>query len=319
VTFIHDDPEFADLIRIVGAERTPSMAPPLVEKDYWVTHALWCVQRLGLECWFKGGTSLSKGFGLIHRFSEDFDLKLGPGSAAGVPEVSSWKSEAKKHVTARREFFEAVARKLDVPGAKVELHAVDDRWRSAELRVLYPSVVGEPLPAPMKPFVVIEAGSARVVPHVECELSSFVHEGLERRGMLSEFEDSRPRAVRCVHPLVTLIEKLEAIGRRFHDEGRDAAGFVRHYEDAARIIEALDRLPQVEGGAPALLAEMLASKEIKGRLSPEDASLTPSESDRWRQVHKAYDATERLFFGPRVGLDDACQRARAWLASLAVE
>ncbi len=72
--------------------------------------------------------------------------------------------------------------------------------------------------------------------------------------MLSEFQDSRPRAVRCVHPLVTLIEKLDAIGRRFHDQGRDAAGFVRHYEDAARIIEALDRLPQVEGGASALVS-----------------------------------------------------------------
>lgn len=313
---IHDDPEFADLIRIVGAERTPPIAPPLVEKDYWVTHALWCVQRLGLECWFKGGTSLSKGFGLIHRFSEDLDLKLGPGSAVGVPDVVNWKSEGNKHVAARREFFEAVARKLDVPGAKVELHAVDARWRSAELRVQYPSVVGDPMPEPMKPFVVIEAGSARVVPHVERELSSFVHDGMRRRGMLSEFADSRPRAVRCVHPLVTLIEKLDAIGWRFHDHGRDAAGFVRHYEDAARIIEALDLLPPVKGGASALAAEMFDSKEIKALLSPADDALTPSDSDRWRQVQQAYDATERMFFGPRVGLDHACERARAWLASL---
>jgi len=317
--FIHDDAQFAELIRIAGAERTPSVAPPLVEKDYWVTHILWRLQRVGLECWFKGGTSLSKGFGLIQRFSEDLDLKLGPGSAPSVPAVLNWKSESAKHVSARREFFDAVARRLDAPVARVELHSVDARWRSAELRVLYRSVVGDPMPDPMKPFVVIEAGSARVVPCVERELSSFVHEALVRRGMLSEFEDSRPRAVRCVHPLVTLIEKLDAMGRRFHDDARDAAGFVRHYEDVARIIEALDGLPQVEGGASALAAEMVEAREIKAPLRPDDASLTPTNSQRWRQVRTAYAATERMFFGPRVGLDEACGRARGWLAALARE
>jgi hypothetical protein len=61
---------------------------------------------------------------------------------------------------------------------------------------------------------------------------------------------------------------------------------------------------------------MLDAKEIKGLLSPADDALTPSESDRWRQVQRAYDATERMFFGPRVGLDEACERARAWLASV---
>jgi len=77
VNFVHQDPEFPDLLRIVaGARRIPVA---LVEKDYWVTHTLWALHDLGIECWFKGGTSLSKGFGLIQRFSEDLDLKLGGG------------------------------------------------------------------------------------------------------------------------------------------------------------------------------------------------------------------------------------------------
>lgn len=315
--FIHDDSEFADLLRIVGAERVPPIGAPMVEKDYWVTHTLWSVQRAGLECWFKGGTSLSKGFDLIHRFSEDLDLMLGPGSAVGVPAVANWKSDGSKHIDRRRAFFEAVASRLKVSGARVELHAVDELWRSAELRVLYVSVLGEPMPAPMRPFVVIEAGSARVAPNVERELSSFVHEGLARRGMLEQFKDTRPRAVRCVHPLVTLIEKLDAIGRRFHAESRDAAGFVRHYEDAARIVEALDRLPRVDCGAKALIAEMAAAKEIKNLPAPADASLTPSDSPRWQQVGRAFDATATMFFGPRIELDRACERIRAFLRATA--
>jgi predicted nucleotidyltransferase component of viral defense system len=59
MNFIHDDPEFVDLVQIVAAARR--MAPGLVEKDHWVTHALWSLHEAGLDVWFKGGTSLSKG------------------------------------------------------------------------------------------------------------------------------------------------------------------------------------------------------------------------------------------------------------------
>ena len=55
------------------------LSPGIVEKDFWVVWALdylfarspWKTQRA-----FKGGTSLSKAFGLIKRFSEDIDLIL---------------------------------------------------------------------------------------------------------------------------------------------------------------------------------------------------------------------------------------------------
>jgi Nucleotidyl transferase AbiEii toxin, Type IV TA system len=49
-----------------------------IEKDFWVC---WCLKRLFElqdvpELRFKGGTSLSKVFGLIQRFSEDIDISL---------------------------------------------------------------------------------------------------------------------------------------------------------------------------------------------------------------------------------------------------
>lgn len=53
----------------------PAMA---VEKDWWVVHSLALI--FSMECAssliFKGGTSLSKGWNLIQRFSEDIDLAL---------------------------------------------------------------------------------------------------------------------------------------------------------------------------------------------------------------------------------------------------
>ncbi|MEO7667452.1 MAG: nucleotidyl transferase AbiEii/AbiGii toxin family protein [Dehalococcoidia bacterium] len=56
-----------------------------VEKDYWVVELLRSVARPvdGGRVVFKGGTSLSKAFGLIHRFSEDVDILLVPQKGAG--------------------------------------------------------------------------------------------------------------------------------------------------------------------------------------------------------------------------------------------
>ncbi len=55
------------------------MTPAVVEKDFWVCWILWKIfadESLSRRLLFKGGTSLSKAFGLIRRFSEDVDLIL---------------------------------------------------------------------------------------------------------------------------------------------------------------------------------------------------------------------------------------------------
>jgi predicted nucleotidyltransferase component of viral defense system len=55
----------------------------IVEKDFWVCWLLgriFATPHLGAECVFKGGTSLSKVFHAINRFSEDIDLGLSPAS-----------------------------------------------------------------------------------------------------------------------------------------------------------------------------------------------------------------------------------------------
>lgn len=50
--------------------------PIYVEKDYWVTYALYTIfnDEIGKDTVFKGGTALSKCYGMIERFSEDIDL-----------------------------------------------------------------------------------------------------------------------------------------------------------------------------------------------------------------------------------------------------
>jgi hypothetical protein len=55
------------------------MTPAVVEKDFWVTWTLarlFATPELARVLMFKGGTSLSKAYRLIERFSEDIDLIL---------------------------------------------------------------------------------------------------------------------------------------------------------------------------------------------------------------------------------------------------
>lgn len=69
--------ERRDLFSETAARK--GMAPAIVEKDFWVC---WTLGRLFAHpdlsrlLMFKGGTSLSKVFNLIERFSEDIDLIL---------------------------------------------------------------------------------------------------------------------------------------------------------------------------------------------------------------------------------------------------
>ncbi len=67
---------------LATAKRT-NVLPVIVEKDFWVCWLLghiFASADLGAQCVFKGGTSLSKVFAAIDRFSEDIDLGLTPAS-----------------------------------------------------------------------------------------------------------------------------------------------------------------------------------------------------------------------------------------------
>lgn len=314
MSLVHDHPEFADLVRIVA--RDCGLSHGLVEKDYWVTHTLWALHDQGFEIWFKGGTSLSKGFGLIERFSEDLDLKIEPGAVAAVPRVDNWKSEGKIATAARREYFQALAEAIAVPGAIVEPDLDrDPTARSAEFRVVYRGHHHDDLAPVFKPFVLLEVGSARVSPFVARDLTSFVHDHLVELGEMASFNDNRPRAVRCVHPLVTLLEKLDAIQRRLPRDTTHPATFVRHFEDAARIIDAAPLLPALHGYAsPLALAEdMLAQRQVAARATAADPAFTPSSSSRWDEVRRAHEAIAPMFWGPRITLDEACAAIRSWV------
>ena len=73
--FEHPDFEQA-VIRTAEHFRPHGLREAIIEKDYYVTEALRIIeQEAGARVIFKGGTSLSKGWNLIQRFSEDMTLQ----------------------------------------------------------------------------------------------------------------------------------------------------------------------------------------------------------------------------------------------------
>lgn len=73
----HTDPaNFSALLASTAA--ATGIHLPFVEKDYWLTTVLHELSRSKYReiAVFKGGTSLSKAYGIIQRFSEDVDLAL---------------------------------------------------------------------------------------------------------------------------------------------------------------------------------------------------------------------------------------------------
>jgi hypothetical protein len=88
------EPERRDLF--VGTGNRLGTAEQNIEKDFWVC---WTLDALfnelnadGPRLLFKGGTSLSKGYGLIERFSEDIDITVfreDIGQAATVEELEA--------------------------------------------------------------------------------------------------------------------------------------------------------------------------------------------------------------------------------------
>jgi len=313
VSFIHDDPDFAQLLAIVARET--GIAAALVEKDYWVTHCLWALHETGLDLWFKGGTSLSKGFGLIQRFSEDLDLMVQHGTVAGLPAVTNWTSTNKGPVAARRAFYNALPSAFAIPAVKLEIDSSrqEKQARSVDLIGRYPGVLLDQLAPTMSPFVRFEIGRARVVPFVELPLTSFVHDVLERQGQLSSYTDNRPRSVRCVHPLVTLLEKLDALSGRYAREAIEPDTFVRHYEDAARIIRSLDRIPAIDQSALDLASDMLREKDIASLPHDSEPALLLVDPARRAEIARAFERIRPMFWGDRIPLDEACTTIIDWV------
>jgi hypothetical protein len=232
--YLHNHSQFSDLIRIVAQEK--SIAPALVEKDYWIMHCLYGLQKLGMRFELKGGTSLSKGFKIIDRFSEDIDIRIEPPADR---KVKTRRNQTKLvQVKSREDFYDWLAKTVRIDGiGEVERDTAFDNatFFSGGIRLFYKSF-NQPV-AGLKDGILLEAGFDDVTPNIPMDISSWAYDYAAGN---VEIIDNRAKAVPCYDPGYTLVEKLQTISTKFRKQqetGEFPANFMRHYYDVYSLLQ----------------------------------------------------------------------------------
>jgi hypothetical protein len=233
--YLHNHPQFADLIRIVAEEK--GIAPALAEKDYWIMHCLYGLQQIGLTFQLKGGTSLSKGDQVIDRFSEDIDIRIEPPPGHDVKTGRNQTSGAQRKT--REDFYDWLATTIKIDG--IDEVARDKDFDSKDffsggIRLFYDSLV-EPVEG-LKDGVLLEAGFDDVTPNSPKVISSWAYD----HAVASKVEiiDNRAKGVPCYDPRYTFVEKLQTVSTKFRRQqatGAFPADFMRHYYDIYKLLQ----------------------------------------------------------------------------------
>ena len=227
----------------------PGINQVAIEKDWWVTVTLKALFQTDCReaLIFKGGTSLSKGFNIIERFSEDTDLAIGH-SFFGIEKTSKSQRE-KLRKTARAYIHETLSVQLDarlkemgITGYSIEnITQVQDKngeWKAIDsdkdptvILLHYPSIVEETI-SYIPPRVKIEISCLSMdEPTEEREIRSLIGESFE-----DEDTDAGSR-IRTVVPTRTFLEKLFLLAEEFQKEKPRSVRMSRHLYDLEKLMD----------------------------------------------------------------------------------
>jgi hypothetical protein len=225
----------------VAADRSGRPAH-LLEKDVWVVWALATLHgsALGEHLVFKGGTSLSKAYQVIRRFSEDVDLtydiraiapdlvgKNGEGLPKTRSEEKRWSSEVRKRLP---EWVEGSVQPIIVEALAAEALAATIRVEGEKLFIDYEAATagsGYVAPSVMLEFGARSTGEPASLRDIACDAAGLI-EGVT-------FPTARPRVM---HAERTFWEKATAIHVCCLQERLRGDRYARHWHDVARLDEA---------------------------------------------------------------------------------
>ncbi|SMB81060.1 Domain of unknown function DUF1814 [Hymenobacter roseosalivarius DSM 11622] len=96
---LHQSPEFGQIL--LATAQGLGLPEAFVEKDYWVSYVLRALADSPYreQLVFKGGTALSKAYGLVERFSEDVDLAIAGTEGWSGGQVKKLMDAGAKHIT----------------------------------------------------------------------------------------------------------------------------------------------------------------------------------------------------------------------------
>lgn len=228
--------DFPQLIEMASRERgIPN--PVIVEKDYYVTEALRLIsQRYQARTLFKGGTSLSKGWGIIKRFSEDIDLYIDPAPSKNGTERLL--KEVANHVSSVTQFEGP----LRVEGIQSVARSTKHPYKSTFK-----------LSEDIEASVLLELGIQSGTYPVEVRaISSILASVLNDQNVQGLSEDCKPFEMRLLHFKRTALEKMFAIHhkveRGYLEQGHAIGSYARHYYDIGQLLQQSEVQSMLEQG-----------------------------------------------------------------------
>jgi predicted nucleotidyltransferase component of viral defense system len=262
----------------------------------------------------KGGTSLSKGFGIIKRFSEDIDIRFEPPADMDVKTRKNHDKET--HKESRRHFYDWLASAIhitDVSASRATEYD-DDRLRNGGIRLSYDTQTEEL--EGVKPGVLLEVGFDDTTPNTSRTISSWAFEKAWANKV--DITDNRALEVSCYNPEYTFVEKLQAIStkfRKFRESNKMPPNFLRHYYDVYSLL-----------GAKSVL-DFIGTDVYEGRkkqrfpsadekcIAKNPAFLLENPNE-YTQFEQEYKKTAALYYAGQPSLDQILARIKGHLNKL---
>jgi hypothetical protein len=311
--YLHNHPQFADLIRIVAEEM--GIDPALVEKDYWIMHCLYGLEELGFTFALKGGTSLSKGHQIINRFSEDIDILIEPFPGQDVKTGKNQNSPAQ--IKARKDFYDWLAQEIKIDGiSSVERDTASDdipNYRGSGIRLNYESVT-EALDG-LREGVLLEVGFDTVAPNAPKDISSWVYDYATDK---VDIIDNRAKAVPCYDPGYTFVEKLQTVSTKFRNQqadGSDPIAFVRHYYDIYELLQQ----PEVKefiGTELYKQHKQARFRQADNQNIAENEAFVLSNAKTRALYANAYDRSSALYYAGKPTFEQILSEIKKWIEKL---
>ena len=220
-----------------------NLPPQAVEKDAWVTLMLRMIftSSLGKHLIFKGGTSLSKAFHLIERFSEDIDLGIDRkylGFDGHLSKGQIRKLRRACHTFVSKDLYQLLQKQLTAYGIDSSLYemVVENTQVSDQdpetIKVNYQSLFEDVSYLPKRVLIEVSARSL-IEPNEEITIESMIDEQYPE----TDFSEEK-FTVNATSPQKTFLEKLILLHEEFQKpkEKMRHLRMSRHLYDIGQIL-----------------------------------------------------------------------------------
>lgn len=276
-----------------------NIQPEYIEKDYWVTYALFQIFQNDKEkdTIFKGGTALAKCFKLIERFSEDIDLVMMRREGESNSLMERKVKRPSKHITGSMPeiIVEGITNKKGM--IRKTVHTYDKNFTGDFGQV--------------RDIIVLETTYlGRFEPYHDSTISSYIGETLiavNQHALAVEY-NMLPFTVQVLHVNRTLCEKIMSLVRWSYGEDpiQQLKDKIRHTYDINQLLKVEEVNTFFESNAFYTMLESVKEDDLISFKTDNDwlnyplkNALIFSQTDEvWRKLKSTYtNEFSRLVYG----------------------